>query len=143
MERGEGERLLADRRRRFWGWIIGLAAAGGVSGFVAGFVMGHEDAGLEAVTSLPDATKFAIVALLIAIFSYGTWRFAREIDEVEMADNLWGSTAGYYAYAVLFPAWWLLWKMEALREPNGWAIFWVAFVAAGAVYLWRKWQAAR
>lgn len=141
MQTGEGERLLAAKRRRFWGWVVGLMLAGAAAGFVTGLLTSEDNGGAAAVTTLPAAVKFAIVAALIAAFAYGTWRFAQEVDELEIADNLWGSTAGYYAYVVLSPAWWLLWKMEAAPEPNHWAIFLAAGAAATAVYLWRKWRA--
>lgn len=138
---GEGERLLAARRRRFWGWVIGLMLAGGIAGFIAGALTSDEHSGMETLISLPTAVKFAIVAALIAAFALGCWHFIREVDEVEIADNLWGSTAGYYAYAILLPSWWLLWKMEAVGEPSHWAIFIAAGIASLAVYLWRKWRA--
>lgn len=140
MQTGEGERLLAAKRRRFWVWVIGLMLAGAVAGFIAG-ALTDEDGATEAIISLPSAAKFAIVAALVATFAVGCWQFVREVDEVELADNLWGSTAGYYAYATLLPAWWLLWKMEAVREPDHWAIFIAAALASLAVYLWRKGRA--
>lgn len=84
--------------------------------------------------------KFVAIAAMIAAFSYGCWSFARAVDELEIADNLWGSTASYYFYAVTFPAWWALWKLEAVSEPQHWVIFFGTLAAGGAVYLWRKWR---
>ena len=42
-----------------------------------------------------------IIAALLAI--YFSWRFFVSVDEVEVADNLWGSLIGFYAYAMLLP----------------------------------------
>ena len=56
------------------------------------------------------------MALSLAAFAYGTWRFVKVIDEVELVDNLWGSTAGYYVYAALFPMWWALAKGGVVAE---------------------------
>jgi hypothetical protein len=143
MQRGEGERLFAAKRRRFWGWIVGLMLAGAVAGLISGALTSDEHKGVEALTSLPQVAKFGIVAVLIAVFALGCWHFVREVDELEIADNLWSSTAGYYAYATLLPAWWLLWKLEAVGEPDHWAIFLAAALASLAVYFGRKWHASR
>jgi hypothetical protein len=140
MQTGEGERLFAARRRRFWGVLLGLGVAGGIAGFISGFVAGHNDLGMEAVTSLPLAVRYGIVGLLAAAFAYGCWVYNRVIDEVELLDNLWSSTAGYYAFSILIPAWWLLWRMQAAPQPDVWAIFVAALVFALAVYGWRKWR---
>lgn len=68
-------------------------------------------------------------------------KFWRIIGFVELADNLWGSTAGYYAYSVLFPSWWVLGQAEITTEPNHWAIFFLSLAAGSAVYVYRKWRA--
>ncbi len=51
---GEGERLHAQRRRRFWiilGWLFAIGlAAGFLSGFVAGFIDGRRGEGHAALT---------------------------------------------------------------------------------------------
>jgi len=143
MERGEGERLLAARRRRFWGWLAALGVMGGIAGAVSGFITGHENLGMDAVTALPTAVKYGIVALLVAAFLVGCLGYWRAIDELEIMDNLWSSTASYYAFAILIPAWWLLWKMEGAPEPNLWTIFFASLLVGLAVYGWRKWQASR
>ncbi|QIK96244.1 hypothetical protein G7076_07095 [Sphingomonas sp. HDW15A] len=65
----------------------------------------------------------------------------KTIDEVELADNLWGSTVSYYAYAVLFPSWWVLGRADITPEPNHWIIFFVSLAAGMAVYGYRKWRA--
>jgi hypothetical protein len=141
MKPGEGERLLAARRRKFWTVIGGILAVGLVAGFVSGFVAGYNKLDANFLASLPAALKFGAVGLLVAAFSYGCWRFVKVIDEVELADNLWASTVGFYVYSVLFPAWWALWKMGAAPEPNDWLIFAIALVGGGLAYLWRKWRA--
>jgi hypothetical protein len=143
MERGEGERLLAARRRRFWGWLATLGLLGGIAGGISGFITGHEDIGMDAITALPLAAKYGIVGVLVAAFLAGCVGYYRAIDELEIMDNLWSSTASYYVFAILIPAWWLLWKMEAAPEPNVWVIFFAALAAGLGVYGWRKWQASR
>ncbi|HET9397753.1 MAG TPA: hypothetical protein VFO45_02945 [Sphingomicrobium sp.] len=142
MDKGEGERLESSRRRRYWTVVAALMAVGMVIGFVFGFSSAHQDVPIEqAATSLPDGIVIALVAAAIAAFSYGCWAFLKTIDEVELADNLWGSTASYYAYAVLFPSWWVFGEAGITPAPNHWAIFFVSLAFGMAVYGFRKWRA--
>ncbi len=141
-ERGEGERIEARRRRLFWFTLAIIAIGGAVVGFVTGFYsVGDELSPGDALASMSPGAVIAIVALGLVSFIYGCWRFLKVIDEVELADNLWGSTASFYAYATLFPTWWALWKGGVLGEPSDWAILLVALVFGGVVYAWRKWRA--
>ena len=142
MDKGEGERLEQGRRRRFWTVIGLLLAAGAVTGFVAGYAGAHQDVPPDAMLrTVPDGVVIAFLAFAIAAFSYGCWAFLKAIDEVELADNLWGSTASYYAYAVLFPSWWLLSQAGITPQPNHWAIFFASLTAGLAAYGYRKWRA--
>lgn len=137
---GEGERLHAQRRRRFWvilGWLFALGLlAGFLSGFAAGFIDGSNGQGHPAMTIVGS---IGVVLLAVAAI-YGSWRFFTSVDEVEVADNLWGSLIGFYAYAILFPAWWCLWKIRLVGEPDQWVIYGVAMLTATAAYAYRKWQ---
>ena len=140
-ELGEGERLYAQRRRRFWLIVAGLAGLGLVTGFASGFVAGFLDARGATVEPL-YGTVGAIGAVLMAIaVAFLSWRYFAAVDEVEMADNLWGSLIGFYFYAIAFPLWYALWKLGKTPEPNDWAIFGGALVASLVAYVIRKLQA--
>jgi uncharacterized membrane protein len=138
---GEGERLYAQRRRRFWFIILGLCAIGLGGGFLSGFIAGFADA--RQMTAEPlYATVGAIGAVLLAIAAaFGSWRYFVHVDEVEVADNLWGSLIGFYAYAILFPLWWVLWKLEKAPEPQDWTILGIALAVSLLAYGIRKLQA--
>ena len=137
---GEGERLHAQRRRRFWiilGWLLAIGAiAGFLSGVVAGFIDGRRGEGTVGLTIFGTAG----VAVLVIGTIYGSWRFFTSVDEVEIADNLWASLIGFYAYAILFPAWWALSEIKVTTAPDQWVIYGVALLTASAAYLYRKWQ---
>jgi hypothetical protein len=141
MEMGEGERLEAARRRRFWrilGWLI-------FAGFVAGIIFGGTFAflgdGTLAVTVIPPPIIIGAAAIALAGFLYGTWRFFSSVDELELQDNLWGSLIGFYIYSTVFPLWWLLWRAGVTVEPHDWAIFAITLTGGTAAYFWRKWRA--
>lgn len=147
METGEGERLLAARRRRFWVIVALLVGTGALIGFFSGMYAGYTDAaraegGVAALGpgDFPVSLRIAAVAAAVLAFTALTWWFAVSVDELEIADNLWASTAGLYAYSVLFPAWWALWKLQVTAEPDDWAIFTTSLVVTAIVYFWRKWR---
>ena len=141
-EHGEGELLEARRRRKFWlsvGFLVGVGAA---AGFFAGAGAAINDVPpTEIWATLPKGVVIALIGASLVAFFYGCWRFLKAIDEVELADNLWGSTASYYVYATLFPVWWALGKAAIVPEPHDWAIYFAALGGGLVIYLWRKWIA--
>jgi len=138
IEMGEGERLHSERRKRFWRIMGGLLSLGFVTGIVAGFAL--QVSGTGETTWPAWAPVAGTVGVVVAALgtAYGSWRFFVSVDEVEVADNLWGSLIGFYVYAILFPAWWALNKLGQVPEPNHWAIFLASMLAALAVYAYRK-----
>ena len=137
---GEGEQLHAQRRRRFWVILGWLALIGAVAGFLSGFWAGFTDAKGGEITAEMQMLGAIGVLILAAATAYGSWKFFVSVDEVEVADNLWGSLIGFYAYAISFPAWWALWKIRLVGPPDQWLIYGVAMLTATAAYAYRKWQ---
>jgi hypothetical protein len=138
MERGEGERLHAQRRKHFWLIILGLGAIGFVAGLLSGVIEDLSDGGAAGLDPRM-ATAAAAGVILAAIASvYGSYRFFVSVDEVEVADNLWGSLIGFYAYAILLPVWWALEKLGRAPEPDQWLIYGASMIVALAAYGYRK-----
>lgn len=138
-EAGKGEREHAQQRKRFWTILGWLALFGAVVGFAAGLFAALEN---RAVLSAPVA--IAAISVLTIIYlgaaAYGSWRFFRSVDELELADNLWGSLFGFYAYALIFPAWWVAGELEFVPDPNQWAIYLTSMSVGIATYFYRKWR---
>lgn len=139
MSVGEGERLESARRRKFWKLVFALAAAGAVGGFIFGFAMGHAEASDHPLSETARLAAAAALLLSLAAAAFLSWRFFATVDEVELADNLWGSLIGFYTYAFLFPTWWALAWLDVAPQPNDWAIFAASLVTATAAYAYRKW----
>lgn len=140
MQTGDGERLHAAQRRRFWTIVFVLVGIGLAGGFVSGFVTEYAEkrrAGIEPWMNTAAAAGVVLVAILAA---WASWKYFVSVDELEVADNLWGSLIGFYAYALLFPAWWALHQLERAAEPDYWFIYGASMVTALAVYGLRKWQ---
>ena len=138
----DGEGLHAESRKRFWR-TLGIAGIGGVPfGFAVGFGVGYTDGDYDAFWNwAPDWLVLLMLVLAVTTIVYGSWRFMRAIDEVELQDNLWSSYAAYGVYALLFPIWWVLGKAGITSEPNDWLIYLAALGIGLAYYLWRKWRA--
>ena len=142
MQLGEGELRERARRRRFWTVIGFIAAAGVITGFVSGALAGYNQVPPDQLWSVvPDGVAIGFVVAALIAFNIGCWAFVRSIDEVELVDNLWASTVGFYVYAMLFPAWWVLHEASVMAEPNHWLIFAASLAGGGIAYLWRKWRA--
>lgn len=138
----DGEELHEKHRKRFWR-TLGIASLAGMPvGIAVGFGAGLSKGDRNYFWSwAPDWAVLFLLSFSIATIFYGSWKFMRSIDEVELQDNLWGSFAAYGAYVLLFPAWWVLGKAGITAEPDDWTIFFVALGAGLAFYLWRKWRA--
>ena len=135
---GEGERLHAQRRRHFWLTIAGLVVIGFIGGLVGSYIR-RLDAGAVATPGIVWLAAAGVIILAVAAL-FASWKFFVSVDEVEVADNLWGSLVGFYAYATLLPVWWALSKLGLVVEPNHWAIYGVSLVTAFLAYAYRKWQ---
>ena len=138
----EGERLHAAQRKRFWR-TLSIAGLGGIPfGFAVGAGFGYSKGDIDTFWRwAPDWLVLLMLAVGVGTLLYGSWRFHRSIDEVELTDNLWSSWAAYGTYALLFPVWWVLGKAGITSEPNDWVIFLAALGGGLALYLKRKWDA--
>jgi hypothetical protein len=138
MQSGEGERLHDARRRRFWTILGALLVLGAVTGALAGAFLDLEGVAQGQPSRGLQVAAIAGVALFAFFFVYGSYRFFAAVDELELADNLWGSLIGFYTYAILFPAWWALARVDVVPEPNQWVVFGASMFAGLATYVFRK-----
>lgn len=136
---GDGERAERRRRRRFWGLVATLLLAGMIAGGVAGFFMQQEAANGTAV--LTPTLAWVAIIVMAALFIALCWIYAVSIDEVDLLDNLWASTAGFYVYAILYPSWVGLAAAKAAPPVDHMAIFFTSVVGGTLAYLYRKWRA--
>lgn len=130
-----GEARYRARRRAAWTTLGVLAGLGFVTGLLTGF---FEDELLAPGRTVPPALAWAGVLALAAAVIAGSWRYFRQVDELELADNLWACLYAVYVYSVLFPAWWALEKLGAVSEPQDWTIYIATIGTMTAAYGWRK-----
>lgn len=134
-----GEARERDQRRKFWKVLAIIAVVGMPVGAVFGYQFAHH--GFEpgaAIAAIPPWLLVVAALLYVVSIVWGTWKFLKVIDEVELHDNLWASTAGFYFYGLAFPLWWALHAAGVVGEPNDWAIFGATIVAGLLAYGLRK-----
>jgi cation transport ATPase len=130
---GEGERAEAARKRRAaMLFAISMAVAVAMVVGTAIFKQGHG--------RIAPGWAVAFVGLyLVAVFA--SWRFAcRVSDEVELRNNVGALAAGGTAYALVYPAWYFLWRGGLVPEPIHEALFVVAFLTTMTAYLWKRYR---
>jgi hypothetical protein len=64
----------------------------------------------------------------------------RAIDEQEANAYKDGGYYAAYAFLMLTPLWWLLWRGGLLPEPNGFAIYMAFSLVWTIVWLWKKYR---
>ncbi len=103
----------------------------------------------------PEASAFSAFSngslpapvAMVAVFFWGgvmpvvAWFWhTRAIDEQEERAYRDGGYYAAYAYLILAPVWWLLWRGGLLPEPNGVAIFMAFAFIWSAVWFWKKYR---
>lgn len=137
-ELGPGERAELARRRKLI-WVVGIMF---VAGAVAGGAVGYTEVGEGGFEGATIAPWLAIIltGVFLATVILGGWLMKRHVDEHEIglhtASAAWGGTA----FAVAFPAWFLLWKGRLVPEPSALALFGVFYAASLAGYLIKKYR---
>ena len=93
------------------------------------------DGPLPVAAALLLAFFWAVIMPVIAWF----WH-TRAIDEQEASAYRDGGYYAAYAYLILAPAWWLLWRGGLAPEPSGVAIFFTFTLIWSAVWFWKKYR---
>jgi hypothetical protein len=132
MDDRPGERAERARSRTFAMVCAGLVLVGGIIGAALSYLY-HSEAHL-----LPRHWAVAVTLLYLVGTCLGSWLFFRRIDEVELRDNLLAGTVAIYFYAMLYPAWFFLWKGGLVAEPDHQALFIATMAALSVAYFWKK-----
>lgn len=131
-ELGPGERAERAKRIRLY-WTIGaLFLAGGVTGFLIGYL--ETDGGIMD-GSIPAPLAIGLAALFLLMVGVGTPLMLRDMDEVERAGHLQFTAWGGGAFVITYPVWFLLWKGRLLPEPNHLVLFLIFYVGAVLGYV--------
>jgi hypothetical protein len=90
---------------------------------------------------MPVAVALSLVFVWGVIMPVLAWFWhTRAIDEQEAAAYRDGGYYAAYAYLILTPVWWLLWRGGIVCEPDGVAIFMAFAFIWSAVWFWKKYR---
>lgn len=90
---------------------------------------------------LPLAVALALAFFWAVIMPAIAWFWhTRAIDEQEASAYRDGGYYAAYAYLILAPTWWLLWRGGLVPEPNGVVIFLAFSFLWSAIWLWKKYR---
>lgn len=93
------------------------------------------------VGKLPVAVVVPLVFFWAVVMPVIAWFWhTRAIDEQEASAYRDGGYYAAYAYLILAPTWWLLWRGGLLPEPDGVAIFIAFSLIWSAVWFWKKYR---
>jgi hypothetical protein len=128
--------------------ILACGLLGGVMGAVmaAGGFLNAPDKSADPLSVLftgpmPVAVALALVFFWAVVMPVVAWFWhTRAIDEQEASAYRDGGYYAAYAYLILAPVWWLLWRGGLLPEPNGVAIFLTFAFIWSAVWMWKKYR---
>lgn len=127
-----GEQKEARRRRNFWLMMAAFTGAG----FITGMLSGIFDA--ESSLQAKPAWAIAFVGIALAAFVGLSVVFFRRVDELELADNLWGGLFGLYFYMAAQPTWYVLNRVDLVGPIEHWPLYFATCLVTFAVYLGRK-----
>jgi hypothetical protein len=146
--RSNGENM-TRRERLNRNIIVACGLLGGAIGLVLaaiGILGSPDDAEFDPFAILgtgqiPVAAALAIVFVWAVVMPAVAWFWhTRVIDEQEASAYRDGGYYAAYAYLMLTPTWWLLWRGGMLPEPNGVAIYLIFSLIWSAVWFWKKYR---
>jgi hypothetical protein len=128
-----GEAKLKKRRAAFLRYLAIALAVSVVVGLASGAL-----ASTIAMGAVPNAVMIGVLVVVVAGFSWFTRDYFRRIDEVDLQDNLWANTFGFYTYLVTLGSWYLLHDIGMMAEPQQYIIFAISCSALVISYGIRK-----
>lgn len=132
-------RSWSPRKRLYWISVI----LSGALGFVAALVLQTGPQGADGLLSNGAMTPNVaiglsllwIVGLIVALFLYH-----RTIDDHERQAYHLGALAGFYAFVMPCPAWWVLWRADLAPPVDAMLLFALSLTVNAAVYFWFKFR---
>ncbi|MGI9377823.1 MAG: hypothetical protein ACR2PC_17310 [Tsuneonella suprasediminis] len=128
-----GEERLKNRRRAYWKYI---GRAMGIA-FVAGTV-GGVLAILAVKGVVPAWVLYPLTGAALIAFAWFSYDYFRRIDELDLLDNLWATTVGFYVYFALEICWLLFNRAGLTPPPDDIAVLGISMLALVLTYGWRK-----
>jgi hypothetical protein len=138
-----GWKSLSPRRRLYWGSLASSALVGVIIGAL--IQIDSKNSGRDAVDLLsntPLSPDFAIAAAAIwAIgISLACLAYHRAIDDHEERAWLWAGLAGWYAFIIPAPIWWVLHRASVAPPVDAMLLFLASMGVNAIVWTWLKFR---
>lgn len=132
-------RSWSPRKRLYWVSVI----LSGALGFVAAMVLQTGSQGADGLLSNSAMTPNVaiglsllwIVGLVVALVLYH-----RTIDDHERQAYHLGALAGFYAFVMPCPVWWVVWRADLAPPVDAMPLFALSLTVNAAVYFWFKFR---
>lgn len=93
------------------------------------------------VGPIPLTTVVPLILIWGVVMPVVAWFWhTRVIDEQEANAYRDGGYYAAYAFLILTPLWWLLWRGDLVPEPNGVAIYLLFSLVWSVVWFWKKYR---
>ena len=121
-------------------WLSG--ALGGVIGLlvVASDITSGGPSASPWSGPIPAWVAIALAAPVLTILPWLGWQWKRSIDEHERTSAYIAAEVAAFAYMIVLPVWWLLWRGGLLGAPDQIAVYMGFIVLYTAVWLCRKYN---
>jgi hypothetical protein len=129
---------VSPRTRQARSMIYLSAAIGLVLGTVMQFGMLGQPAADVWNGPMPPAIAALSIGVWLIAVPIVSWRWWRNIDEVEALAYKDGSLIGIYAYCAIAPTWWMGWRGGFFPEPDYMITFLVVLAAWGLTWTVRR-----
>lgn len=136
-------RRRASPRQLRYRFSLGFAAI--VGGIVGGWMVADQPAGrdgFEMAFSGSLSASFAIGAALFWVLGLAISMtiYHRTIDDHEERAWLWAGLAGWYAFIVPAPVWWVLHRAAMAPPVDAMLLFLLSMAVNAIVWLWLKYR---
>lgn len=136
-------RRRASPRQRRYRFALGFAAV--VGGIVGGWMVADQPADRNAVEMAVSGSlsaSFAIGAALLWVLGLGisVVIYHRAVDDHEERAWLWAGLAGWYAFIVPAPVWWVLHRAALAPPADVMLLFIFSMIANAVVWMWLKYR---
>ena len=124
-----------DQKRR-----LGTAAGAALMAALASGAMIYAVHAERHGGGLSPAWAILLTLFFVAIFLAANWVYLRDADELTWAHNI---SAGFWTlifFAMLYPAWLILWAGDLLPEPEARPLYLITLGFAAAVYGWKRFR---